>query len=177
MNFKGLKFRKLGNINLKTLEDYAPYLAGLFDGEGSFVLRETGKNLPNFSPLIEISMTHEQTIQFVAKEFNVGPVGKYQRKNSKDLYYVRVTTQNEIKQVCEALQHHSITKHEQISLLLDYFSLKTALKTAKRTTSKHREILIKMVDLYINLKKANAGIKHPDYEAMRQDLLKRIPKG
>lgn len=173
-----LEFRKLGNINWHILSKYAPYLAGLLDGEGSFVLRETGRKHLHFSPLISLGMSHEKTVQFAATVFRVGPLGKVVRKPHKDMFTIKITTEKEIRQICEALLSSSITRHKQILLLLKYFSLKESqatLPTAK-DVSQSRKIWLEMINVYMKLKKANERPPSPDYNAMREKLLNKIPK-
>jgi hypothetical protein len=174
---KQLKYRKVANINLTVLRNEAKYAAGLLDGEGSFILREVGKTYPRFSPLIELAMTHKKTVEFVAEVFCV-TTGKVARnKPRKDAYYLRITTQKEIKQVCEELEEYSVTKRKQIQLLLDYFSLKEKLiRPIGRHILQNREILEKMIDLFIELKKLNETGEPPNYDAMKRELLARLPE-
>jgi len=171
-----LKYRKVSSINLDILTKEARYAAGLLDGEGSFVLREIGKTYPRFSPLIELAMTHKETVEFAARVFCVSTDKLIREKPNKDVYYLRITTIDEIKQVCEALLFYSITKKKQIQILLDYFSLKEKLiHPINKQILQNKEILQKMIDLFIELKKLNERGTPPDYDSMKQELLSRLP--
>jgi hypothetical protein len=159
------------------LRNNAAYLAGLMDGEGSFFLLETGKKHLRFSPLISIGMTHQQTVKFAADIFRVGPLVKVARNRPrKDMFTIRITTEKEIKQICQELSKHSKTKLDQIMLLLEYFSLKEMQTTAADSNdiSKENEISQKMVDGYLKLKSANERGPPPDYDGIREKLLNKI---
>jgi LAGLIDADG DNA endonuclease family protein len=176
INFDYYKFKRMGPIN-ERFWDLAPYLAGLLDGEGSFNLLERGKANLCFRPQIQIAMCHELTIDVVAKVFNVGPVKKKKGEGyHNDSFYIRVTTEKEVQQICETLLRYSITKLEQIKLLLRYFSLKTEKQNTGCSLTRQKEILIEMVDIFIGIKKLNErpSKKPPNYEEIKQDLFKRI---
>jgi hypothetical protein len=171
-----IKYRKVSSINLDILTKEARYAAGLLDGEGSFILREIGKASPRFLPLIELAMTHKETVEFAGKVFCVSTDKLIREKPNKDAYYLRITTNDEVKQVCEALLFYSITKKKHIQILLDYFSLKEKLvHPIDKQILKNKEILQKMIDLFIELKKLNERGEPPDYHSMKQELLSRLP--
>jgi hypothetical protein len=130
--------------------------------------------------MIEISMIHEETIEFVRRIFGVtsginrsAKVGR--NEFHKDVYYLRVTTQDEVRQICETLRPYSITKREQIKLILDFFSLKADFP-GRKYDSRSRDILLRMIDVFIELKKRNERGEPPDYEAMRKRLRTKAMK-
>lgn len=176
MKIPEIYFRKKGDIKEKLLEHYSPYLAGLFDGEGSFVLVETGKNGINFSPIIEISMTHKKTINFVANIFNV-TIGKPQKKGiNKTTFPVKVTAEKEIIQICKSLFHHSITKKKQIELMLQLISLKFDRKKMTPQIAEYKKISEKMIEIFIQLRKENerSSKNPPDYESLKEKLENKL---
>lgn len=169
-------FKKLRDINPDSLAKHAPYLAGLLDGEGTFAIRMINNDHLLFFPMIEIGMSHEKTIEFVADIFGIDRSRKSKReKPHKDMYYIRVTTQAEIEQIAEALRPYSITRQEQIQLILEFFSLKRTFPGGKYD-SKSRAILLKMVDVYIEVRKRNERGPPPDYESMRKRLKSKVEK-
>ena len=168
------RFRKVHNITPDSLTKHAPYLAGLLDGEGTFAIRVTKRGTLLFSPMVEISMSHKGTIEFVARIFGVTRgKAKQNKPHHKDMYYLRVTTQDEIKQIAEALLPYSITKHEQIRLVLKFFSLKDTFPGGKYD-SHFRDILLKMIDVCIEVAKRNERGEPPNYDAMREELRARL---
>lgn len=168
------RYRKVHDISPAPLIQHAPYLAGLLDGEGTFAIRMIERGTLLFSPMIEISMSHKETIEFVARIFGVTwGKAKQNKPHHKDMYYLRVTTQDEIKQIAIALLPHSITRHEQIELVLDFFSLKDTFPGGKYD-SHCKEILLKMIDVCIELAKRNERGKPRNYRAMREKLRAKL---
>ena len=92
------------------------------------------------------------------------------------MFTIKITTEKEVEQICQALSEYSRTKLDQITRLLDYFSLKKLRTTAanSKDIAKQNEILHNMVDVYIELKKANERGNSPDYDAMKEKLLNKI---
>jgi hypothetical protein len=162
------------DINNEELEEKAPYLAGLMDGEGTYTLRPItrGKHL-NFSALICLSMTDEKTVKFAANVFGVTYAKKVKKRPYKDYYFLRVTTKYEIKQIANALLRHSITKADQIELLLSFYLLEYILPE-DFTDPSYQNIMEKIIDLYILLKKSHERGSPPDYEALRETLKQKI---
>jgi hypothetical protein len=167
------RLRKVRDITADSLTKHAPYLAGLLDGEGTFAIRVTKMGTLLFSPMVEISMSHKETIEFVAGIFGVTWGKVKMNKPHKDMYYLRVTTQNEIRQIAKALLPYSITKHEQILLVLKFFSLKDTFPGGKYDPHS-RDILLEMIDVYIELAKRNERGEPPNYDAMREKLRARL---
>ncbi|MGA2309748.1 MAG: LAGLIDADG family homing endonuclease [Candidatus Bathyarchaeia archaeon] len=162
------KFKKVANIDPDILDQNLQYIAGLMDGEGTFAIRITGKDNHHFTPMIEISMSHEESIRFVANIFGVSyDKVRAKEKYHKDMYRVLVTTEREIRQIAEALLPYSITKKEQIELLLEFSKLKDTFPGGKYD-SRCKEILLEMIDVFIELKKRNVRGKPPNYEAIRK---------
>jgi hypothetical protein len=172
---RGLKFRKVRDINLAILPNYVvPYLAGLFDGEGTFALKRSGTKNLRFQPVIRIGMTHEETIAFAAGIFGV----TYDRRVSKrpytkDMFILGVTTEKEIRQIATALIPFSRTRHKQLELALEYLSLKDKLPEDKHD-SRSKDVLLRMIDVYIEVAKLNHRGKPCDYEAIREKLRKKL---
>jgi hypothetical protein len=168
------RFQKVRDINPDSLSKHAPYLAGLLDGEGTFSIRMIERDHLLFSLMVEISMSHKETIEFVAGIFGVTwGRRKMNKPHHKDMYYLRVTTHDEIRQIAKALLPYSITKHEQIQLVLDFFSLKDTFPGGQYD-SHCTDILQKMIDVCIELLKRNERGKPPNYRAMREKLRAKL---
>jgi len=171
-----LLYRKILDIDQAQLDYNARYLAGLMDGEGSFLIiaRITEKRRVSFSPCISLKMTHEETIKFAADKFGVNYFPRKGKPGHKDIFDCRVTTKDEIRQICNALSPYSITKKEPIKWLLDYLSeaeRRERLTLSQKRSLEDKGILLGIVDLHIASKKANQrGTKIVDYEARRKEL-------
>jgi hypothetical protein len=129
--------------------------------------------------MIEISMSHENTIKFVADIFGVSCAHQKTDSPRKDMHYLRITTQTEVKQIAEALCPYSITKQEQIQLILEFFRLRDTFPGG-RYDSRCREILLKMTDICIELLKRNERgdplkrDKPRNYEAIKEQWRDRV---
>ena len=135
------------------------------------------KRTVNFSSCITLGMTHKETINHVADIFGVSfDHYKGKKKPHKDVYCLRVTTKQEVKQICRELETRSITKKQQIKFLLEYFELYEYKKSLHRTREKEqrKDTTLEMIDVYIEMKKLNQRGIPPDYEAIRQKYKKVI---
>lgn len=159
--------RFMSVIDPIALDVNAAYLAGLFDGEGTFTIRT--KKAP-FTPQIEICMTDEETIKFAAEQLGVDYKKILRERPYKDVYALRVYTKREIHQIVKALIPYSKTKQEQMQLLLKYFELNEIL-AKKRSDSK---IMEEIADLCVKVKKRNERGEPPDYVEMRKQLLSAL---
>jgi len=171
-----IKTRKVADIEPDSLEANAKQLAGFLDGEGTFTVLVKKSRPLHFSPMIEAPNTDEQVIQWVAEILGTD-YKNYVKKNKpyhKKIHYLRVTTQNEVKQICHALLPYAKTKRKQImQLILDFFLVKETLPKRKNDP-RRRDALLKMIDIWIEIKKLNNRGKPPDYERMRNELIDRI---
>lgn len=175
---KKVLLKKIDDVNPARLTYYAEYLAGLLDGEASFSLfARKRKHNVTFSACIALGMTHEETIKFVAHVFGVNHKHyKSKKKPHKDVFCLRVTTKFEVEQICLELENRSRTKKHQIKLLREYFELCEDKKSLHRIRDKkeRKDITLEMIDVFIELKKANQRGIPPDYEATRQKYKKVI---
>jgi hypothetical protein len=155
------------------LRKYAQYLAGLMDGEGSFMIINRKDSL-EFSPCIALTMTHKPTIEFAADIFGVDVSERLPKsKKHKIAYAAPVTTQENCLAICSALSTYAITKREPIRLLYEFLELWMDLPPCGQ---KRKEYLTKIVDKYIAIKQANHRGKKVNYETIRNRLLKQIAK-
>jgi hypothetical protein len=164
--------RKIKDIDPIVLAENSKYIAALLDGEGHFSIRPQHPPL-SFYPLIALGMTHKKTIDSTAKIFGVSTYIVRNERPLKDCYRLRVTTQKECDQICEAISEYSITKSKQIKLLLRFLKLQKELETSSGKQERKR-ILFKMIDLYIACKKTNERGPTPDYDAMRNDMQEMV---
>jgi hypothetical protein len=167
-------WRKKKDIDVIDLRKYAAYVAGLMDGEGSFSIINRSKTL-SFNPCIALTMTHQPTVARIADLFGVEPPiervsGKKRHKNT---YSIRVNTQVECLQICRALYGYSITKREPIRLLREFLMLWMSMPDRG---PKPKEKMLKVVELHISSKKANRRGRPPNYDKMRERLMKLIEK-
>ena len=168
-----LKSRKVTDINWAVLKKNAPYLAGLVDGEGSFIIHINKSKKIRFTPLIRIGMTDKNTIKFVADIFGVDVQEQEMEPPRKKMFYAQVGTTKEILQIIDALREWSKTKLAQMNLLFEFILLKEYALKAK-IDLEHRATYMKLVDKYIDLRKLNERGTPPDYKLMRSFLKKRV---
>ena len=106
------------------METIYAYLAGIIDGEGCISIRKCkqGKYI-YFKPMIEVSMTHRPTIEFVAKTF--GNSVWYEVRaiyRHKKIYKWRATGTNVIP-ILKNILPYLITKREQAIVALEMANL------------------------------------------------------
>lgn len=171
-------FRKMHDIDPSKLDENSPYIAGLIDGEGSFIIHKSEyENRVRFSPMIVLGMTHEETVKTVADHFGVSCVTRKRRKPLKHMYVFLVRTLSDIKLICETLYPHSITKRKQMELFLKFVELKNRISgRVKHDNPEHKHVYLQMVDKYIELRKLNERGPPPDYESMRERLKSKVEK-
>jgi hypothetical protein len=119
-----------------------------------------------------LGMTHKETVDFVANNFGVSvdPQNFYPPK--KTMFQTQINTPKEILLIIDALHNFSHTKHKQMELFKDFVSLQESIPYKSRLEQK--EAYLKMVDMYIELRKLNERGKRPDYEAMRNLLIRKV---
>jgi len=163
--------RKIHDISTPNLRDHAPYLAGLLDGEGSFMIINPKDSL-TFTPTIALGMTHEATVAWVAKLLGVTyDFNEKREAKHKDVYVLRVNTQKECLQICQALYGYSITKKEPIKCMQNFLKLQESMPSYG---TKRKESLLRIIDLFITCKKANHRGTPRNYEAIRKKLQKLV---
>jgi hypothetical protein len=162
--FLNVNYRKIRNIVQQDLDENAPYVAGLMDGEGAFCIINP-KDTLTFYPCIQLKMTHENTVAKAADLFGVSYSRREEQPPHKDSYCLRVTTQAECEQICDALGQYAITKQEQISLMLKFLEL---------SQKKTKENMLEIVNVFIAVKKANDRGQGIDFNAIQNNLRKRV---
>jgi len=162
------RFRKIGEIDKDTLAHYAPYIAGLLDGEGTFTIHwNKGVRCPSFSPLIMISMTNEEAISLLAEKLRVSYNTKV-RKDRRTNYVMRITTRHEIVMILEALKRWLIVKREHAQIILEFIALK------ERKELPRKEIMSKQAELYLRIRQLNPKGRPFDPDELRSALKERI---
>jgi hypothetical protein len=164
--------QKIGNINQSVLNRKAQYLAGLLDGEGCFSIAFQRRPL-SFYAQISLGMTDKKTITDIAEIFQVSTATVEREKPHKDLYCLRIHTQQDCRNVCQKLSKYAKTKSVQIQLLLRLLQLKEVTIENKRD---YKRVLHEMIDLYISNKKANRRGSPLDYNAIRKDMREMVVK-
>lgn len=172
-----IRFKRLGDIDSSLLHKNAPYLAGLIDGEGSFVIhKREHENRVRFTPMIVLGMTHEKTVEFVADTFNVSYVRRERKPPNKDMFNLQVRTPMDIENIATALHEPSITKREQMELFLEFIPVKRSVSEIKHDDLRYRDAYLEMVEKYVELRKLNQRGKPPNYEAMQGRLKRKVEK-
>jgi hypothetical protein len=144
-----IREQKIGEIDKGMLDIYAPYIAGLLDGEGTFTIRWNRRSRrPSFSPLIMVQMTHEGVISFLGKTLQVTYTTKV-RKSRRTYYVLRITTKHEMVMMLIALSPWLIVKKEHAQIILEFI----AMKERKELTRK--EIMSKRAKLYLRIRQLN----------------------
>lgn len=127
------RIRKHDLMDIKLDKNKIIYLAGLFDGEGSFYIKQQKlKDRLVLKPIINIGMTCKETIETVflwLKNAGFHPKfikTKYKRRDKwKPFYRVRLFWMQEIKKLLELLQPYIITKRKITKLALEYLNQRT----------------------------------------------------
>ena len=166
---KSLRFKKLRDIDPELLSEHAKYIAGLFDGDGAYVICLTRGKRVRFRPHISLSMTHEETIKFVADKFGVSYARGKPRKNRKIMYYLRVFRAEDLVTILEALARWSITKRQQVLTLLDF------LERTPIGQRIEKEALLEQAEMYLKLKELNIrGKRPPNFKEWAKQLIEEI---
>ena len=119
-------------------------------------------------------MTHEPTIEFVKEIFGVTHEFREPKsKLHKTAYNLRVNTIENCLTICTALFEYSITKKEPIKLLWEFSKLSTSIPPQG---PERKEVLLKIVELYVACRKANLRGRAPNYEAMKKRLQRLVAK-
>ena len=96
----------------------AEYLAGLFDGEGSLIIRfrkdSRYKNGFQIKPHIDIAQKNPQVLKMIQKEFNMGKV----YKNTDDVWHFCLFKFDDLVKLLEMIENHSIIKKEKMKKFL-----------------------------------------------------------
>lgn len=172
-----IRFKRLGDVRSSALYENAPYLAGLIDGEGSFVIhKREHKNRVRFTPMIVLGMTHEETVKFAAGIFNVSYVLQKRQPPNKEMFRFQVRTPTDIEIIATALHEPSITKREQIEVFLEFIPLERIISEIKHNDPRYRDAYLEMVEKYVELRKLNRRGKPPNYEVMQERLKKKVMK-
>jgi len=157
--------RKYKDIEQSILENYAGYIAGLFDGEGSFIIRCNKRTrCPNFYALLSIGMTHKGVILWLRRVLGVTGFS-VSRKGRKRIYVLRVTTRDETITIIEELLPWLRVKKEQAKNLLKMLTLKE--------TGNKKELVMKKAELYLRNKELNKR-REFDIDKERNILNQRI---
>ena len=108
-----------------------PYIAGLFDADGSVQYKqymkkrsEDKKAYPTWNIRMEISMTDKSVIQWVHETLGIGtfakkPPGKGQL--GKKMQYRWRCSHRDALYVCKLLWPHAITKLHKIEQIIDHY--------------------------------------------------------
>jgi hypothetical protein len=112
--------QKIGLIS----HDDLLYLAGLFDGEGSFVLHRKKGRLYGYAPCITITNTSKELIEWVSKTlctpYTEVTINKRKQANWKTAYRIGIRRVLDIKVFLEQIIPFLKAKRRQAELLLEF---------------------------------------------------------
>lgn len=162
---KAFRFRKIHDINESLLHEYAGYIAGLLEGEGSFSLHyQKKRGKMSFQPKIKIGMSDEETIRWLADLLGVNYKPKVQKGYGRKLmYYTQVSTTKELKIILPELLPWLHGKRRQAELLLQFLSLKDRLP-------EETDVYHEMIDIFLELGQLRTKGPRFNYEAWRKRL-------
>lgn len=169
------RFLKVGEISKDRLAHYAPYIAGLLDGEGTFTVRWNRRaRSPSFQTYIAVSMTNEEVISLLSKILQVTYSCKLREKGRRPYYMLRITTKHEIVMILEKLLPWLIVKREHAQIILEFIALKERKKFARKEIDIVKEIVYEQVELYLKIRQLNS--KGPPFypDELRSTLEDRI---
>ena len=156
------------------------YLAGLADGEGSFIIKKgrdprTGKVCVSYMGCFSISMTDRRPIELFQKEFGtVGSslwinVGTPRKATHKTIYTLQLSPTDTALMI-KALLPYLVVKRKQAILVLDFFRVKVESwsgpkeKSGKRWTI-HPKYKTRMDKLWKKCSLLNGGTSVRHWEA------------
>jgi hypothetical protein len=136
--------RRIGNLSYDDLL----YLAGIFDGEGSFVLNRKKGRVYGFAPNVLITNTSKELMEWISKTLGVPysevNIGKG-RKNWKKAYRISIQRILDIKAFLEQIVPYLKAKERQAKLLLEFCTYQIERKwreTPLRIEEIYRELRI-----------------------------------
>ena len=153
---KTLKDGTMDNQQAKS-QDLA-WLAGLLDGEGSFILlrqkqtRGYSYKSAGYVPCVKVTMCDELTINRVRQIFDTLVVGHYgidhrpAKGTRKDNWGTKVTGMKRCLKLFEALEPYAVTKLPQIKALKEYSQSRLSHPVQDFLTKREAEI----VDIFRN---------------------------
>jgi intein/homing endonuclease len=138
--------RRIGNLS----HDDLLYLAGIFDGEGSFVLNRKKGRVYGFAPNVLITNTSKELMEWISKtlgvpysKFNIGKRGK----NWKKAYRISIQRILDIKAFLEQIVPYLKAKERQAKLLLEFCTY--------QIERKWRETPLRVEEIYQELRILN----------------------
>lgn len=175
------RFQKKKDVDKAMPPDRIPYIAGLLDGEGTFSIVQTTKNPPDFTALIRLQMTHEETVRRFADMCGVGSLPNLSARGKSPAYYATIGTQDDVEELLNMLKEWLITKRRHADLILEFISLKKELGniTSMREPSTEKKIRLRarIVDVYIELRKLNPKDpqrRHVNYDKLTETLHQKV---
>ena len=156
MTKTGMRFKKIGVINPTKLNKYAPYLAGLLDGEGGFSIKANRSKPPSLQAYVTLQMTHEETVKWFADLLSVDYDQRPRKKTT--LYRSGVFTEDDVKILLEAILYWQITKRKHTDLILELFSLKEKLSNPEAygvDATVEKDIRLRLLDIYSEVRRLN----------------------
>ena len=143
------------------------YLAGLIDGEGSFVIQKTNiekmakssrSKTPRYLGVFCIGMVHREPLDLIQKTIGAGKVYEERVPNRRSIWRIRFAGRLKIIEFIENLLPYLIVKKPQAEVLLDFI---TNWKTSGRKEHGFRdrvcsEELQRREEAYLKMRKLNA---------------------
>jgi hypothetical protein len=160
--------KQIRDINRNQLHYYSGYIAGLVDGEGSLMIHwNKGQPHFNFSCFMVIGMTHEGVIKWLAEILGVTyEKVKMTRKNWKQIYRVRLHTQDNMEKFLKELLPWLKVKKEQAEVILKFLNLEPE--------GNMRDYAKKRAELYLRIRELNKRGSRFSLEKEHNAIFERI---
>jgi hypothetical protein len=163
--------------NLTSID--AAYLAGLLDGEGSFMIgsvkqrmRDDGRIRFKFRGQVTIWMTHKPTVEFVSKIFGsrIIEIARHDRlnasKNYKNIFRATLCANRALEEFLQQILPYLKTKSEQCKLILELLQLQKLGRTR----------IEDQAELYRKVRNLNTEISDEVFRQVSSKLYRKIRK-
>ena len=132
---------------MKLTSEERAYLAGFWDGEGSFTLaRKKKKEWYYYQPCVQVGLTHKPTLERISEMTGKGFIFDLHKphQNHKQAYKLQITGMENILEFIEAVEPYLITK-KAVALILKEYCVsrkgKMHLPRNKRGSTKNEHLL------------------------------------
>ncbi len=124
------------------------WLAGIIDGDGSFLL------FKNYKPILKISMCHKKTIKYLGKK--LGTNHKKRKRKYRDEWYIVLSSLKLIEYLPKIIPH-LLFKKKLAELTLEIASLRAKGIINQHIGRDRKEIINKKLDIFRKMNKNKYG--------------------
>lgn len=137
------------------LELSAEYVAGLFDGEGCFVITKSknGSRVRRkefyYTATAAIEIREEFIVDALIRKFGGSKTLKITQEGHSNIFRWKIGSRN-LKTFCEAIGPHLLIKHEQSKIILRFMEVRAGRNTSPLTDNeivKQEELREEMMEL------------------------------